>query len=93
MEAAQCSGKANIKQALDCSYMTESNIISSITVADIMINKCLLRQDDCQKCNSNNYCSDVSYMKRSEVNYENRTMNNPFYGRYDIKNCLLLKIN
>ena len=92
MEACQCSGKANIKQALDCSYITQNNAISAIAVADTMINKCLLGQDDCQKC-STNYCSNVSYLKRSEVNYESRTMNNPFYGRYDIKDCLLLKIN
>lgn len=93
MDTAQCSGDANIKQALDCSYIIENNTISAIAVANTLIDKCLLGEDDCQKCKTDYYCSNLSYVKRSEVNYTATVMNNPFYGRYDVKDCLMLKIN
>lgn len=57
-----------------------------------MIERCLLGKDDCDKCDSYYSCSSVSVMKNTEVDYFSKIMNNPFFGRYEIKNCLLLKI-
>ncbi|XP_065357704.1 uncharacterized protein LOC135951883 [Calliphora vicina] len=93
MAASKCSGNENIRQALDCSYTTENLTVSNIAEATTLINKCLMGQDDCKQCDFGYSCSDVYYMKRSEVDYESKVMNNPFYERFDIKNCLLLKIN
>ncbi|KAM7361027.1 uncharacterized protein ACRADG_009312 [Cochliomyia hominivorax] len=92
MDAAQCSGNANIKQALDCSYNVEKDTLSAVAVANTLIEKCLLRQDECKQCNSTYFCSEVAYIKRSEVNYYERTMANPFYGRNNVKECLMLSI-
>ncbi|XP_065357669.1 uncharacterized protein LOC135951858 [Calliphora vicina] len=92
MDAAQCSATANIKKALDCSFTVQNKTISSIAEANTLINKCLVGQDDCKQCNQLNTCSEVYYLKRSEVDYNSRTMANPFYGRNDIKDCLKLQI-
>ncbi|XP_037816591.1 uncharacterized protein LOC119606979 [Lucilia sericata] len=92
MTVAECSSKANIKNALDCSYSVEKEAISAVAEAKTLINKCLAAQDDCKPCNQVFTCSEVHYMKLSEVSYSSRTMYNPFYGRYDIKNCLMLQI-
>ncbi|XP_065356298.1 uncharacterized protein LOC135950695 [Calliphora vicina] len=92
MNAAQCSATANIKKALDCSFTAQNKTISSIAEANTLINKCLVGEDDCKQCNLFNNCSDVQYIKSTEVYYNSRTMANPFYGRSDITDCLLLKI-
>ncbi|XP_065357694.1 uncharacterized protein LOC135951874 [Calliphora vicina] len=92
MDAAQCSANANIKQALDCSYTTETNTISAIAEANTLINRCLQGQDVCQQCNGANTCSEVFYMYRSEINHSSKVMNNPFYRRYDATDCLMLNI-
>ncbi|XP_065356287.1 uncharacterized protein LOC135950681 [Calliphora vicina] len=93
MDAAQCSATANIKKALDCSFTVQNKTISSIAEANTMINKCLVGEDDCKQCNLFNSCSEIKYLKSSEVDYNSKTMANPFYGRSDIKECLLLKIS
>ncbi|XP_037816588.1 uncharacterized protein LOC119606976 [Lucilia sericata] len=92
MAVAECSSKANINNALDCSYSVEKEAISAVAEAKTLINKCLTAQDVCKSCNQVFTCSEVHYMKRSEVSYSSRTMDNPFYGRNDIKNCLMLQI-
>ncbi|XP_023301256.2 uncharacterized protein LOC111683419 [Lucilia cuprina] len=93
MDAAECSAKANIKKALDCSYIVEKQTISSIAEAETLIQKCLAGQDDCKQCKQTYACSEVHDMKRYEVSYSSKTMENPFYGRSDIKNCLMLRIH
>ncbi|XP_037816601.1 uncharacterized protein LOC119606989 [Lucilia sericata] len=91
MNVAECSAKANINKALDCSYIVEKQTISSIAEAETLIQKCLAGQDECKQCNLYS-CSEVHNMKRYEISYTSKTMENPFYGRNDIKNCLMLQI-
>ncbi|KAI8119710.1 hypothetical protein CVS40_8902 [Lucilia cuprina] len=92
MDVASCSSKANIKKALDCSYLIEQEAISAIAESKTLIDKCLTGQNECKPCNQGFTCSEVYYMQRYEVSYSSKTMDNPFYGRNDIKNCLMLKI-
>ncbi|XP_037816590.1 uncharacterized protein LOC119606978 [Lucilia sericata] len=94
MDAAQCSGNVNIKQALDCSYTTETRTLSALTETNTLVNKCIEGQEECKSCNQSSAytCSDVGYMYRSEISYTSHVMNNPFYRRYDVTNCLMLKI-
>ncbi|KNC32302.1 hypothetical protein FF38_14000 [Lucilia cuprina] len=93
MDAAQCSGNDNIKQTLDCSYTTETRTIVALAETNILVNKCIDGQDECKSCNQSVYtCSDVDYIHRSDISYTSQVMNNPFYRRYDVTNCLMLKI-
>ncbi|XP_046806010.1 uncharacterized protein LOC111684547 [Lucilia cuprina] len=92
MDVASCSSKSNIKKALDCSYLVEKEAISAIAESKTLIDKCLTGQNKCKPCNQGFTCSEVYYMQRYEVSYSSKTMDNPFYGRNDIKNCLMLKI-
>lgn len=89
MDGAQCSFKASIKKALDCSFTAENGTISAIAEANTLIKKCL---SACRQCEQGHTCPDVSYIKRSEVSYSAWTMANVFYGRRNVKNCLMLKI-
>ncbi|KAM7361040.1 uncharacterized protein ACRADG_009373 [Cochliomyia hominivorax] len=92
MEAAQCSGNGNIKQALDCSYSIESRTISSIAEVNTLIEKCLQGRDECKPCAPGYYCSEVAYMYKADVDYNSKVIDNPFYGRYKATECLLLKV-
>ncbi|XP_037816585.1 uncharacterized protein LOC119606974 [Lucilia sericata] len=92
MDVAECSSEASINKALDCSYLVEKETISAIAEAKTLINKCLESKDDCKPCIQGFTCSEVHKMPRSEVSYTRKTMNNPFYLRSDIKNCLMLQL-
>lgn len=93
MDSAECSAKANIKRALDCSFIAQNSTISLIAEANTLINNCLLRVDECKPCTKYDYsCPDVYNMDYSEVDYKNRTMLNPFYGREYHTDCLMLNI-
>ncbi|XP_037816600.1 uncharacterized protein LOC119606988 [Lucilia sericata] len=93
MDSADCSSNANIKKALDCSFLVINRTITQIAEVNTLINKCLMGQDDCRQCNQGYTCSDVFYLRYSEVDYKNETMRNPFYGREYLKDCLMLEIN
>lgn len=89
MDEAECSRKAIIKKALDCSFTAEYEAISSTVHAKILLNNCL---SDCKDCAQSYTCLEVLYVKRSEVSYTATTMANPFYGRSNAKNCLMMQI-
>ncbi|XP_065357658.1 uncharacterized protein LOC135951848 [Calliphora vicina] len=91
MDAAICSSNAHIKRALDCSFIVQNRTISLIAEANTLINKCMLGEDVCKPCNPGFNCPYVYYLHHSQVDYKNKTMLNPFYGR-DRKDCLVLDI-
>lgn len=93
MSTAQHNAKVNIQTALDCGYKTQKQTITASAEANTMIEKCLKGQDECKQCNNQGVsCQYISYIPRSEVNYNSLYMNNPFYQRYDLTDCLMLKI-
>lgn len=92
MDAAQCSGKANVKKALDCGFIHHNRTIALNTEANLMIDKCLQGQDDCERCSQSHFCDSVYYMPQYQVDYNNATMINPFYGRNATSDCLMLEI-
>ncbi|XP_065371317.1 uncharacterized protein LOC135963410 isoform X1 [Calliphora vicina] len=90
MDAAYCSSNANVKRALDCSFIVQNRTISLIAEANALINKCLLGGDDCKPCNDGFTCPDVYNIPYYEIDYRNATMRNPFFGREFLKDCLML---
>ncbi|KAM7361097.1 uncharacterized protein ACRADG_009827 [Cochliomyia hominivorax] len=93
MDAAYCSANANIKRALDCSFIAQNRTISLMAEANTLINKCLSGQDDCGKCNTDFSCPNAYVMDYKEIDYKNETMRNPFYGSDYLKDCLTIYIH
>lgn len=93
MDSAFCSANANVKRALDCSFIVQNRTISLIAEANTLINKCLLGQDDCGKCNQGFTCPNAYNISYYDVDYKNETMRNPFYHSEYLKDCLMLVIN
>ena len=92
MNAARSLADANTNKALDCSYLVENNTISLNTEANLLIQKCFSGEDDCEQCSAGYSCPYMTYMKKDEVDYKARTMANPFYGRSELKDCIMMKL-
>ncbi|XP_037816589.1 uncharacterized protein LOC119606977 [Lucilia sericata] len=90
MQTAQIKANANTDTAFQCSYSTQNQATSAIAEINILTDRCLKGLDDCKPCSNQGFsCSAVS---RSEIDYNNPLMTNVFYGRYELTDCLLLKI-
>ncbi|TMW53434.1 hypothetical protein DOY81_001486 [Sarcophaga bullata] len=89
---ANCTANSNIKKALDCGYNNKNHTMSLMAEVNTLLKKCLLGQDDCKKCSLGYKCPYISYTTSNSADYRIRTIANPFYGRYDAKDCLILKI-
>lgn len=87
MEAAECTSNAHVKKAIDCSFLVQNRTIALTAEANTLINNCMENLN-----NSNDFCMDVFYMRQSLVDYKNFSMTNPFFGRNDTNNCLLIKL-
>ncbi|XP_023302500.2 uncharacterized protein LOC111684544 [Lucilia cuprina] len=87
IESAQCSANTFIKKAIDCSFLAQNRTLSLVAEANTLINKCLENLN-----NSEDFCSDVFYMRQAHVDHKNFSMTNPFYGRNESINCLLIKL-
>lgn len=92
MTAAQCTADANTNKALDCGYSVENNAISLNAESNTLIKLCMTGKDNCKQCSGGYNCPYVSYMKKNDVDYESRTMTNPFYRQPNLNDCLLLKL-
>lgn len=90
MDASQYTSNAHTKKALECSFSSHNRTISLTAQANTLINRCLQGLDDCRPCNQKYSCSDVKYIP--QVNYYSSEMTNPFMGRYEVTDCLMLKI-
>ncbi|KAI8119650.1 hypothetical protein CVS40_8897 [Lucilia cuprina] len=71
MDVASCSSKANIKKALDCSYLVEKEAISAISESKTLIDKCLTGQNDANHV-PRIYMLRSFYMQRYEVSYSSK---------------------
>ncbi|KAM7361452.1 uncharacterized protein ACRADG_012035 [Cochliomyia hominivorax] len=87
IETSQCTANTHIKKAIDCSFLAQNRTLSLIAEANTLINKCMENLN-----NSEDFCSDVFYMKQANVDPKNFSMTNPFYGRNTTNNCLLIKL-
>lgn len=87
IETSQCTATNHIKKAIDCSFLAQNRTLSLIAEANTLINKCLENLNS-----SEDFCSDVFYMKQSNVDPKNFSMTNPFYGRNNSISCLLIKL-
>ncbi|XP_037816592.1 uncharacterized protein LOC119606980 [Lucilia sericata] len=92
IDALECTSDLIIKQTLDCSFDVESDTISAIAEASTLINRCMSGLDDCKQICTGYTCEEVYIMDRSEVDFSSKVIRNPFYGRSDVKNCLMIKI-
>ena len=92
METAYCSANSNIKKALDCGYNNKKSTMSLMAEVNTLLKKCLLGQDDCNKCSLGYKCPYISYTTSSNADYRVTTIDNPFYGRSEVNDCLILKI-
>ena len=93
MNAARCSADANTNKALDCSYSVENNTISLNAEANLLIRKCFSSEDDCKQCSAGYGCPYMTYMKKDDVDYRATSMANPFYGKPELNDCILIKLN
>lgn len=91
MDAANCSANANIKNALDCGYDIKNRTISLMAEVNTFIKKCLLGEEDCNQCSLGFKCPHISYVTSNDADYRIKTISNPFYDHYDIKDCLIMK--
>ncbi|XP_073820183.1 uncharacterized protein [Musca autumnalis] len=93
MDAAHCSSNANIKNALDCSFTVQNRTITMNAEANLMIDRCIRGLDDCERCSAGRFCENVYYLPQYQVDYNNATMLNPFYGRNSTStSCLLIEV-
>lgn len=92
MDAAHCTSKAYVKTALDCSFTAQNRTITTNAEANLMIDRCINGQDDCERCSAGRFCESVYYVPQYQVDYNNTTMLNPFYGRNSTTNCLLIEV-
>uniref|UniRef100_A0A1I8PBC6 Protein TsetseEP domain-containing protein n=1 Tax=Stomoxys calcitrans TaxID=35570 RepID=A0A1I8PBC6_STOCA len=91
LEAAKNSADMDIKTLHECSFAIQNTTLSKIAEANTRIDRCIHGADDCPSCHGH-FCNDVSYMSSSSIDTKNATMYNPFYGRQEIGDCLMLSI-
>ena len=92
MSTARCTANATVMKTLDCNYSVESRTIALMAEVNTLIKKCLANEDECKHCSFGYKCPNISCMNRYDIDYISRTIDNPFYGRYDVKDCMILKI-
>lgn len=90
MEAAKCTSTAYVKSAIDCSYTVHLQTRKTIVGVEIAIMSCLAGNEKvCPPCpkNTSAYSYDIEQNSESEILY------NPFYGRADNPQCIMLNVN
>ena len=92
MSTARCTANATVMKTLDSNYSVESRTIALMAEVNTLIKKCLANEDECKHCSFGYKCPNISCMNRYDIDYISRTIDNPFYGRYDVKDCMILKI-
>ncbi|XP_075144586.1 uncharacterized protein LOC142219521 [Haematobia irritans] len=92
MDSALCTSRANMKTALDCTFTVQNRTITANAEANMMIDRCINGLDDCERCGEGHFCDRVYFMPQYQIDYNNATMLNPFYGRNETSHCLMLEV-
>ncbi|XP_013115470.1 uncharacterized protein LOC106093043 [Stomoxys calcitrans] len=92
IESALCSSRAYVKTALDCTFIAQNRTITLNAEANLMIDRCIHGLDDCERCGEGRFCEQVYYMPQYQIEHDNATMPNPFYGRNSSTNCLMIEV-
>ncbi|XP_075146771.1 uncharacterized protein LOC142221086 [Haematobia irritans] len=91
MQSATNTANVYIKTANECIFAVHNTTLTKISEANTRIDGCIQGRDDCSQC-SGHFCPDVYYMPAAYMDPKNATMVNPFYGRNETGNCLMLDI-
>ena len=88
---AQSAADKSIQKAVSCSFQAQSNTTTILSRVDTLINSCVTGLD-CTSCSSGYSCPNIAYLPSYDIDYTSSVMENPFYGRTDVTNCLMLEI-
>uniref|UniRef100_A0A1L8EGC3 Putative secreted protein n=1 Tax=Haematobia irritans TaxID=7368 RepID=A0A1L8EGC3_HAEIR len=91
LEAAKNFAKNYIKTLQECTFVVHNTTISIISEANTRIEKCIHVTDDYPIC-GRYFCYDIYRIPAASIDPKNATMPNPFYGRNQTYNCLMLDI-
>lgn len=91
MLLTQSTADESIQQAVSCSFQAQSNATTAMARVDTLINSCVTGVG-CKAYSLGFSCANIAYLPSYEVDYTSSVMENPFYGRFDVTNCLMLQI-